>query len=113
MNEFVDGFVDMNINGNIKDLCEKYYAPGVLMLNNGAVFATSQREAYEKQKGFVLSIATKDITLLSKEVTGSVSELIFHYVMETHNGQKMDFVGKHTQEWDNGVILKEEYESVQ
>jgi len=32
------------------------------MLNNGAVFAESMRESYDKQKGFVASVKTFDVT---------------------------------------------------
>lgn len=112
MQKMIDTFIQLNTSGRILELCETCYADDVLMLNNGAVFAKTRNEAYEKQKGFVNAVAKFDIKLLSQTLEGERSELIFHYRMTTHSSEVMDFKGKHVQYWKNGKIIKEEYSPV-
>ena len=109
MYKLIDDFIKMNQAGLVLELCEKYYDENVIMLNNGAVFAESMREAYNKQKGFVGSIANFDVKLVSKVVNGSVSELTFHYKIAGEESSVMDFTGKHIQTWKNNKIVREEY----
>ena len=99
----------MNQAGLVLELCEKYYDENVIMLNNGAIFAESMREAYNKQKWFVGSIVNFDVKLVSKTINGSVSELTFHYKMGGEESSVMDFTGKHIQTWKNNKIVREEY----
>ena len=73
MQHLIDDFVKMNINGMVLELCEKYYDENVLMLNNGAVFAESMRESYNKQKGFVDSVAKFEVKLLSSTITDNIA----------------------------------------
>ena len=113
MQEFIDDFVLMNKAGLVLELCEKYYDENVLMLNNGAVFAESMKESYEKQKGFVNAVQEFDVALLSSKVEGNVSELTFHYKMKGHDSKVNEFTGRHTQIWKNGKIVKEEYLSIE
>lgn len=112
MHELVDDFIEMNQAGLVLDLCEKHYDKDVVMLNNGAVFAESMREAYDKQKGFVGSIVEFDVKLISRVVDGAVSELTFHYKMIGSDSSVMDFTGKHIQTWKNNKIVREEYFSI-
>lgn len=112
MQELVDDFVTMTMSGLILDLCEKYYDENVVMFNNGAVFAESMREAYDKQKGFVGSVKEFDVKLLSSNVEGNVSDLTFHYKMTGCDSKVNDFTGRHIQTWKNRKIVKEEFFSV-
>jgi len=112
VDHLVDDFIVMNQAGMVLELCEKYYAENVIMLNNGQVFAKSMRESYDKQKGFVESVKAFNVELVSKLVTGNVSELIFHYRMTDHNSAVNEFTGKHIQTWKNDKIIKEEYVSI-
>jgi len=112
MQQAVDDFVAMNTNGMVLELCEKYYAEDVLMLNNGAVFAQSMRESYDKQKGFVASVKEFDVKLLTSEIKNNIAELTFHYKMTGFDAKKNEFTGKHIQTWDNGKIVREEYLSI-
>ena len=82
------------------------------MLNNGTVFDESMGEAYNKQKGFVGSIVSFDVKLVSKVVNDCVSELTFHYKMVGEDCSVMEFTGKHIQTWDNKKIVREEYFTV-
>ena len=113
MEALVDGFVDLNINGAIKDLCETYYSDDIVMLNEGEVFASSRVEAWEKQKEFVDKIASKNIQLISKTIKDNISELVFDYKMITHDNSTVAFKGKHIQRWNNNKIIHEAYQSVQ
>lgn len=113
MRELVDDFVAMNMSGLVLELCEKYYDENVVMLNNGAVFAESMKESYEKQKGFVSSVKEFDVKLLSSNVKGNVSDLTFHYKMTGYDSKVNQFSGRHIQTWKNGKIVKEEYFSVE
>jgi hypothetical protein len=106
-------FVRMNQAGLVLELCEKYYADEVLMLNDGAVFAESMRESYEKQKGFIESVAEFEVKLVSKEVRDDLAELIFHYKMTGEDAQVTEFTGKHVQTWRGGKIVREEYSSIE
>jgi len=108
----VDDFITMNQAGMVLELCEKYYDENVLMLNNGKVFATSMRESYDKQKGFVESVKEFNVELVSKIITGNISELIFHYKMTGADLAVNEFTGKHIQTWENDKIIKEEYVSI-
>ncbi|OMH27163.1 hypothetical protein BGP75_22620 [Motiliproteus sp. MSK22-1] len=103
----------MNKKGLVLELCEKYYAENVLMLSNGEVFAQSMREAYDKQKGYVDSVQSFDVSLVSKKLENNVSELVFHYKMTTKEGKSMEYTGKHVQTWENEKIIKEEYSNVE
>jgi len=82
------------------------------MLNNGKVFATSMRESYDKQQGFVDSVKEFNVELVSKIITGNISELIFHYKMRGADLAVNEFTGKHIQTWKNDKIIKEEYVSI-
>ena len=113
MRELVDDFIEMNQAGLVLALCEKYYDEHVVMLNNGTVFAESMREAYDKQNGFVGSIVEFDVKLVSKVITGNVSELTFHYKMTGADSNLVEFTGKHVQTWKNKKIVREEYFSVE
>lgn len=112
MQDLIDDFIAMNKAGLVLELCEKYYAENVLMLNNGAVFAESMRESYDKQKGFVDSIKEFDVQLLSSKIEGNISKLTFHYKMTGMDSKTNEFTGRHIQTWKNQKIVKEEYESV-
>ncbi len=112
MLNLVDDFIVMNQAGMVLELCEKYYDENVLMLNNGQVFAKSMRESYDKQKGFVESVKEFNVELVSKIITGNVSELIFHYKMTGSDSAVNEFTGKHIQTWKNDKIIKEEYVSI-
>ncbi len=109
MQELIDDFVLMNKAGLVLELCEKYYAKNVLMLNNGVVFAESMAESYEKQKGFVGSIKEFEVNLLSSNIKDNVCELTFHYKMTGADSNVNEFTGRHTQTWQDGKIIKEEY----
>jgi hypothetical protein len=109
MQQEVDDFVAMNISGLVLELCEKYYDDDVVMLNNGAVFAESMRESYDKQKRFVSSVKEFDVKLLSSEITNNIAELIFRYKMTGPDSTINEFTGKHIQTWKNGKIVREEY----
>jgi hypothetical protein len=111
--KIIDDFVEMNTDGRILDLWEKYYAANVLMLNNGTVFAESMKESYEKQKGYVASVKEFDVKLVSSKIEGNVSELVFHYKMTGSDSKINEFTGKHIQTWSNGKIVKEEYFSIE
>lgn len=113
MDKLVDDFIAMNQSGLVLELCEKYYDENVLMLNSGAVFAKSMKEAYDKQKGFIDSVKEFDVKLISKKIENDVSELIFSYKMTTKDSKVMEFIGKHVQVWNNEKIVKEEYETVE
>jgi len=112
MNEHVDDLIAMNQSGLVLALCEKYYAENVLMLSNGSVFAESMKQAYDKQKGFVDSIKTFEVKLVSKTLIGNVADLIFHYKMTSADTKVTEYMGRHIQTWIDGKIVKEEYESV-
>lgn len=113
MQQQVDDFISMNTRGLILQLCEKYYADNVVMLNNGSVFAQSMRESYDKQKGFVDSIKEFDVRLVSSEITNNIAELVFSYKMTGADLKTNAFTGKHIQTWLNGKIVREEYLSVE
>ena len=112
MQKLVDDFIQMNKAGQVLELCEKYYHDDVTMLSNGDLFAQSKQEAYKRQKGFVESIAKFDIQLISKEVKGNTSELVFLYKMIGFDETLNEFSGKHIQTWKNNKIVHEEYLSV-
>jgi len=112
MQHLVDDFIKMNIAGQVLALCEKYYHDDVTMLSNGNLFAQSMCEAYERQKGFVGSIKSADIQLISQKLTGNVSELVFSYKMIGFDEILNEFTGKHIQTWQGDKIIREEYLSV-
>ena len=112
MLNLVDDYIAMNQAGLVLELCEKYYDENVMMLNNGQVFAESMRESYNKQKGFVESVKEFNVELISKNIDGNVSELVFHYKMTGSDSTVNEFTGKHTQTWKNDKIFKEEYVSI-
>jgi len=112
MNKLVNDFIVMNQAGLVLELCEKYYDENVIMLNNGQVFASSMRESYDKQKGFVESVVEFTVELVSKRIDGNVSELIFNYKMTGSDSRVNEFTGKHIQTWKNDKIIKEEYVSI-
>lgn len=113
MLELVNDYIEMNQAGLVLELCEKYYDENVIMLNNGAVFASSMRESYNKQKGFVDALETFDVSLVSKLIEGNVSELTFHYKMKGADAKVIDFIGKHVQTWRDNKIIREEYLTVE
>ncbi|PKG81365.1 hypothetical protein CXF85_17990 [Colwellia sp. 75C3] len=112
MQDLVDDFIKMNQAGQVLALCEKYYHDDVTMLSNGDIFARTMREAYELQKGFVASIESFDIQLISQQVSGNTSELVFNYKMIGVDETLNEFTGKHIQTWQDNKIIREEYLSV-
>ncbi len=112
MDDLVDDFIRMNKAGLVLELCEKYYAADVVMLNNGTIFAESMRESYNKQKGFVESVAEFDVQLVSKVINDNISELTFQYRMISADSTTSEFTGKHIQTWQDNKIVREEYLSV-
>ncbi len=112
MKKLIDDFIELNTTGRVLELCEKYYDDNVLMLSNGDVFAKTMREAYNKQKGFVESVKSFDVTLLESSIEGNQSELTFHYKMTAADSSISEFTGKHIQTWENEKIIKEEYLSL-
>ena len=112
MHELVDDYIEMNQAGLVLELCEKHYDENVIMFNNGALFADSMRESYNRQKKFVDSIVESDVKLVSKVVDGNVSELTFHYKMTGTDSSVIAFTGKHVQTWKNEKIVREEYFSI-
>ena len=108
----IEDFIKMNQAGLVLELCLKYYDENVLMLNNGEVFASSMKESYDKQKGFVDSIENFNISLISFVIKDNIAELTFHYKMTSANSQVNEFTGKHIQTWENKKIIKEEYVSI-
>jgi len=112
VHELIDDFIEMNQAGLVLELCKKHYDKNVLMLNNGAVFAQSMNESYDKQKGFVESISEFDVKLVSREITGNTAELTFDYKMTNKDSNVTEFTGKHVQTWENQKIVREEYFSL-
>ena len=109
----VDDYVEMNVNGRVLELCEKYYAEDVLMLNNGVVFAQSMRESYDKQKEFVSAVKKFEVKLLSSMIKNNIAELTFCYKMTGADSVINKFTGRHIQTWKMGKIVREEYLSVE
>jgi hypothetical protein len=112
MQDLVDDFITMNQAGQVLALCEKYYHDDVTMLSNGDIFARSMREAYTLQKGFIDSIDSFDIQLVSQQVSGNISELVFNYKMIGVDETLNEFIGKHIQTWQGNKIIREEYSTV-
>jgi len=112
MQNTLDDYIAMNQAGRVLELCKKYYHENVLMLSNGAVFAQSMQEAYEKQKGFIESVKSFDVTLNSQQIKGDIVELIFNYKIVGENTKLVSFTGKHIQTWKHKKIVKEEYHSI-
>ena len=111
MQKIIDDYIAMNIEGRVLELCQKYYAKNVLMLNNGKIFAESMQESYDKQKKYVDAVSKFEVTLLSCDIQENVSELVFHYKMSGADTVN-EFSGKHIQTWQNNKIIREEYHSV-
>ena len=82
------------------------------MLNNGEIFAKLMQEARDKQKPFVEAVVEFDIRLFSKTIVGQMAVLDFEYRMWDSESSLNHFSGRHTQYWENGKIIKEEYESL-
>jgi hypothetical protein len=112
MHDLIEDFIEMNQQGLVLELCEKYYDDNVLMLSNGATFAGSMREAYDKQKGYVKSVSEFNVKLISKIVNKNIVELTFHYKMKIADSQINEYSGKHIQTWENNKIVREEYFSI-
>lgn len=112
MQTVLDDYIEMNQAGQVLELCKKYYHENVFMLSNGAVFAQSMQEAYEKQKGFIGSVKSFDVILMSQKVKGNIVELIFNYNIVGENAKVVSFTGKHIQTWEKNKIVKEEYHSI-
>jgi hypothetical protein len=112
MEKIINDYIDMNQSGKVLELCEKYYDENVLMMSNGAVFAKTMLEAYNKQKGFVEAVQHFEVTLVSKLITDDRVELVFNYKMEGKDAALVAFTGKHVQTWQGSKIVKEEYFSV-
>jgi len=109
VDKIIDDYIAMNKAGLVLELCEKYYDENVMMLNNGQVFAQSMRESYNKQKGYLGSVKEFTVELVSRQIDGNVSEIIFHYKMVGADSILNQFTGKHVQTWANNKIIKEEY----
>ncbi|MEH6403770.1 MAG: hypothetical protein V7750_10390 [Sneathiella sp.] len=109
----IDEFIRMNQAGLVLELCERFYAENVIMMNNGSVFASSMKEAYEKQAGFIGKVKEFDVKLISKVIEANMSELTFHYKMTSENLTITEFTGKHIQTWHNQKIIREEYQSIE
>jgi hypothetical protein len=109
MEEHVDGFIKMNMEGRILELGAQYYDEHITMSSNGEEFASSRDEATAKQKPYVESIAAFVITLIAKEIKGDIAEITFHYDITTKTNENYAFTGKHIQTWKNGKITHEEY----
>ncbi len=112
MQKLIDDFIRMNQAGLVLELCEKYYDENVVMLNNGSVFASSMKESYDKQKGFIDSIECFEVSIVSTLISEDIAELVFHYKMKNTQSQVSEFTGKHIQTWKNGKIIREEYLSI-
>lgn len=112
MEEFVDGFIKLNMEGRILELCQNFYDENIVMTSNGDEFATNRAEAYAKQEPFVASIGAFVITLLSKEIKDDIAEITFHYDITQHDGENIVFTGKHIQKWKDGKIIREDYELI-
>jgi len=113
MQHLVEDFIKMNQAGQVLALCEKYYHEDVIMLSNGDLFAESMSEAYEIQKGFVDSVESFDIQLISQQLNGNISELVFFYKMIGIDETLNEFTGKHIQTWQGNKIIHEEYLNVE
>ncbi len=109
MEEHVDGFIKMNMEGRILELGEQYYDEHITMSSNGEEFASSRAEATVKQKPYVESIAAFVITLIEKNIKDDIAEITFHYDITTKANENYAFTGKHIQTWKNGKIIHEEY----
>jgi len=112
MHEFIEDYIQMNQQGLVLELCEKYYDDNVVMLSNGVLFAESMKQAYDKQKGYVQSVSEFNVKLISKVVNKSIVELTFHYKMTGADFKVNEYCGKHIQTWVNNKIVREEYLSV-
>ncbi len=112
MQNILDDYIAMNQAGQVLELCKKYYHENVLMLSNGAVFAQSMQEAYEKQKKFIGSVKSFNVILSSQQIEGDIVELIFNYKIVGENTKLVSFTGKHIQTWKHKKIVKEEYHSI-
>jgi len=112
MKDLIDDYISMNQNGLVLELCKKYYDENVLMINNGAVFATSMQASYNKQKGFIETVQAFEVKLVSKVIHDNISELTFHYKMTGADLNVTEFTGKHIQTWKDQKIIKEEYISI-
>ncbi|OUS34676.1 hypothetical protein A9R01_07935 ['Osedax' symbiont bacterium Rs2_46_30_T18] len=111
MQKIIDDYIAMNIAGQVLELCQKYYANNVLMLNNGQVFAESMQESYDKQQKYIGLVTKFEVKLLSAKIQGNLSELVFHYKMHGTDSVN-EFTGKHIQTWENEKIVREEYLSI-
>lgn len=109
MEEWVDGFINLNMNGRILDLCKTYYDENIVMTSDGEDFANSREEAYAKQKPYVDSIGAFVITLLDKDIKGDKAEITFKYDITLQDGNNVVFTGKHVQQWKDGKITREDY----
>jgi|TARA_R110002124_G_scaffold149220_1_gene315225 hypothetical protein len=112
LDTLVDGFIKLNMEGKIMQLCEQYYADDIIMTSDGKDFATSREEASAKQKIYVDTIAAFVITLLSKDIEGDKAEITFHYDITTIENKNYVFTGKHVQQWADGKMIREDYEMV-
>ena len=105
----IKDLIQLNCTGNIIELCQKYYASDITMISNGTSFANSRQSAIDNQKGYIDSVDTFDITLISKEIDHAEVTLVFHYKMICKDGVALDFTGEHVQTWENNKIIKEIY----
>jgi hypothetical protein len=110
LNALIDGFIQLNMEGKILQLCEQYYAADIIMTSDGKPFASSRAEAAAKQKPYVDSIAAFVITLISKNIEDDKAEITFHYDITTVDNQNFVFTGKHIQQWADGKVVREDYE---
>ena len=112
LDTLINGFIQLNMEGKILQLCEKYYADEIVMTSDGKPFASSRAEAAAKQKPYVDAIAAFVITLISKDVDGDKAEITFHYDITTTENRNFVFTGKHIQHWVDGKVIREDYEMV-
>lgn len=110
LDELVDGHIELTQAGRFTEICERYYDPHVKVFYDGAVLAESMREAYDKQKGYMESLAEFDVKFVSKKIEGNVTELVFHYKMTFANSRIREFMGKHVLCWHEHRIVKEDFE---
>jgi len=112
MKQMVNDLIKMNEAGQVLQLCEKYYDKNILMLSDGNIFAKSMIEARDKQKGFIDMVKDFEVKLISQNINDNIVELTFDYKITNIESNINRFQGKHIQTWQDGKIIKEEYESI-
>ncbi|MBL4786354.1 MAG: nuclear transport factor 2 family protein [Cohaesibacteraceae bacterium] len=110
--KLIENYIAMNVAGQALELIDKHYAEDVLVLNGGEIFASSRQESCDKQKGFIEAVASSDNKLVSSDIDGNVSTLVFRYQMVGKDGREMAFTGRHVLTWKDGLIVHEAYETL-